>query len=52
MIKLIFDLLQNDELPVGDSDIDFAKGSHKYPSSYKEAFKLTKRRLRQRWQKV
>lgn len=51
MIKSIFSMLQQD-LPTGDPDIDFAKGAQKYPSTYKEAFKLIKQKIRNRWQQT
>lgn len=51
MIKPIIRLLHTD-LPTGDPDIDFAKGAQKYPSTYKEAFKLIKQKLKNRWQQA
>jgi len=51
MIKMLFRLLQSD-LPVGDPDIDFAKGAQKYPSNYKEAIKQAKKKLKDAWQKI
>jgi hypothetical protein len=44
-------MLQGD-LPIGDPDIDFAKGIQKYPSTYKEAFKLIKQKIKRRWQQA
>lgn len=43
MIKEILHLLSQDEWNIGDNDIDFAKGSHKLPTTIKEAKKLIKR---------
>lgn len=51
MIKIIFRLLQG-ELPNGDPDIDFARGSQKYPSNYKEALTIAKNKLRQAWRQT
>lgn len=51
MIRPIFKMLQTD-LPVGDPDIDFARGIQKYPSTYKEAFKLIKQKIKSRWQQT
>jgi hypothetical protein len=51
MIKIVLRLLQN-ELPIGDPDIDFAIGSNKYPATYKEAFKLIKHNIKRRWQRI
>jgi hypothetical protein len=51
MIKPIIRLLHTD-LPTGDPDIDFAKGAQKYPSTYREAFKLIKQKLKRRWQRA
>ena len=51
MIKSVFRMLQQD-LPTGDPDIDFAKGAQKYPSTYKEAFKLIKQKIKRRWQQA
>ena len=51
MIKSIFSMLQTD-LPVGDPDIDFAKGAQKYPSTYKEAFRQIKQKIKNRWQQI
>lgn len=48
MIKILFNLLQWD-LPVGDPDIDFARGIQKYPATFKEAIKLTKQKIRKQW---
>lgn len=43
MIKNIIDLLNTDEFLVGDTDIDFAKGSNKLPGSLKQVKQLIKR---------
>jgi hypothetical protein len=48
MIKILFKLLQWD-LPVGDPDIDFARGMQKYPATYKEAIQLTKQKIKRQW---
>jgi len=44
MLKNIFDLLSDKNWMVGDPDIDFAKGSDKFPESIKEVKELIKRR--------
>lgn len=51
MIKIVLRLLQN-ELPIGDPDIDFAMGYRKYPQSYKEALRLIKHNIKVRWQQT
>ena len=50
MIKVIFNLLQQDDFYVGDPDIDFAKGSNKIPTTLKQAVKLIKRKIKKAWQ--
>lgn len=44
MIKNIIDLLNSSDWYIGDPDIDFAKGSDKLPSTFKQTKQLIKRR--------
>ena len=43
MIKDIINLLNTSDYYVGDSDIDFAKGINKFPSTFKQTREIIKR---------
>lgn len=49
MIAILVEVLNKMEYYNGSDNIEFAKGAYRYPRTYKELFKTTKRwRLRKR----
>ena len=49
MIREILDTLNSDYFLVGDNEIDFAKGINSIPKTFKEARKIKKRKLHNKW---
>ena len=52
MIRDILDTLNSDDFLVGDAEIDFAKGIRSIPKTFKEARKIQKRKLYNKWLKT
>jgi len=49
MIKILYNLLNQDDFYVTDPDIRFAKGEQKLPLTFKEAIKYAKRQIKTAW---